>query len=82
MSVNGTKLKEDVHLKEETRILTIVDRVAKNKGTDRSALYREAIRHWLGENSHLNDQEKKDLGINGPAKKESASTIANESGGD
>jgi metal-responsive CopG/Arc/MetJ family transcriptional regulator len=56
---------EVVHYRESTRILTIVDRVAANKGSDRSTIIRESIRFWLASNSHLSDQEKKDLGLNG-----------------
>jgi metal-responsive CopG/Arc/MetJ family transcriptional regulator len=59
---------EVVHYREEQRILTIVDRVAKSKGSDRSTIIRESIRFWLGYNSHLTDQEKKDLGVNGQTK--------------
>ena len=56
---------EVVHYREEERILVILDRVAKNKGTDRSAICREANRFYLASNSHLTAEEKKDLGING-----------------
>ena len=63
LSGNGTKLKENIHFREDERILFIVDRLAKNKGSDRSAVYREAIRYYLAANSHLTDQEKKDLGF-------------------
>jgi len=72
LAATQSRLEEDVHFKEEKRILAIVDRVAKNKGSDRSAMYREAIRTWLASNSHLTDQEKKDLGFNGQPKKEGA----------
>jgi metal-responsive CopG/Arc/MetJ family transcriptional regulator len=57
-----------VHFWEDNRILAIIDRVAKNKGTDRSAICREANRFYLASNSHLTAEEKKDLGINGASK--------------
>ena len=60
MEVAG-KFDQTVSFRDEKRILLIVDRIAKNKGTDRSALYREAMRFYLAEASHLTDQEKKDL---------------------
>lgn len=53
---------ETVSFREDTRILTMVDRVARNKGSDRTALYREAIRYYLAANSHLTEQEQTDLG--------------------
>lgn len=64
LATNGPKLQEDVHLHGDERIFKIVDRVTKNRGTDRSAIYREAIRRYHAENSHLTDEEKKDLGLN------------------
>jgi metal-responsive CopG/Arc/MetJ family transcriptional regulator len=60
---------EILHIREDKRIVEIYDRVAKNKGSDRSSLMREAHRFYLAANSHLSDQEKKDLGVNGEAKK-------------
>jgi metal-responsive CopG/Arc/MetJ family transcriptional regulator len=36
-----------VNFREDPRILKVVDEIAMMKGTDRSALYREAIRFWL-----------------------------------
>ena len=57
--------KKLVSLRERPWILKIMDRVAKSKGTDRSAVYREAARFYLASNSHLTAEEKKDLGING-----------------
>jgi metal-responsive CopG/Arc/MetJ family transcriptional regulator len=53
---------EPVSYREEKRILDIVDRVASSRGTDRSAIIREATRFWLAANSLLPEQEKKDLG--------------------
>lgn len=55
------KFDETVSFRDEKRILVIVGRLAKNKGTDRSALYREAMRFYLAEASHLTEQERKDL---------------------
>ena len=62
---DGRRIWEPVSFREDDRILKIMDRVAKSKGTDRSAVYREAARFYLASNSHLTPEEKKDLGING-----------------
>jgi hypothetical protein len=43
----GMRLEETVNFREDPGILKIVDEIAVTKGTDRSALYREAIRFWL-----------------------------------
>ncbi len=51
--------------RESKRIVGIVDRIAGNRGTDRSGIYREAIRYWLADNSYLTDQEKQDVVGNG-----------------
>jgi metal-responsive CopG/Arc/MetJ family transcriptional regulator len=56
-------LTEPVSFREDLRILRLMDRVAKSKGTDRSAVYREAARFYLASKSHLTAEEKKDLGI-------------------
>ena len=61
--LSAQKATECVSFREEPRILKIMDRVAKSKGTDRSALYREAARFYLATKSHLTGEEKKDLGI-------------------
>jgi predicted transcriptional regulator len=45
--MSGVRLQETVNFREDTRILKVVDEIAMIKGTDRSALYREAIRFWL-----------------------------------
>lgn len=50
-------------MKEEERILKIVDQVAKNRGCDRSAIYREAMRFWLASNGFLTVEEKRALGV-------------------
>ncbi len=63
MGLETAGLGETVHFREEHRILEKVDRLAKSKGTDRSAIYREAVRYYLAANSHLTAEEKKDLGI-------------------
>jgi hypothetical protein len=60
---SSSALSEVVSFKEDLRILRIMDRVAKSKGSDRSALYREAARFFLGCKSYLTVEEKKDLGI-------------------
>jgi metal-responsive CopG/Arc/MetJ family transcriptional regulator len=57
------KVWEPVSFREDQRILKIMDRVAQSKGTDRSAVYREAARFFLASNSHLTSDEKKDLGV-------------------
>ena len=38
---------EPVSFREEKEVVEKVDRLAKERGTDRSALYREAIRLYL-----------------------------------
>ena len=63
MGLETAGLGETVHFREEHRILEKVDRLARSKGTDRSAIYREAVRYYLAANSHLTAEEKKDLGI-------------------
>jgi metal-responsive CopG/Arc/MetJ family transcriptional regulator len=60
---DATKEPVSITIKEETRILKIIDRVAKNKGSNRSVVYREAARFFLASNSYLTPEEKKDLGI-------------------
>jgi len=47
-----------------------VDDVAEKRGTDRSAMYRMAMRYWLAQNSHLTNDEKKALGLNDQTKTE------------
>jgi predicted transcriptional regulator len=49
---------EPVSFREEPATLEKVDRLAQSRGTDRSAIYREAVRYFL---AHLPDQEKKAL---------------------
>ena len=61
VSLQESVKKETVNFREEVRILTIVDRVAGNQGQDRSSLYRRAMRFFLASNSHLSEQEKKDI---------------------
>ena len=58
-----TEKRSKVNLREEDRILMIVDRVAKNRGSDRSSVYREAVRYYLAANSLLTEQEQIDLGV-------------------
>jgi metal-responsive CopG/Arc/MetJ family transcriptional regulator len=72
LSDSDRQLTEHVSFRDSRRIIIKVDDIAEKKGTDRSALYREAIRFWLAANSHLTDEEKKALGVNGEAKKEGA----------
>jgi len=60
--LNSGKGKTVVHFWEDDRILAIIDRVAKNRGSDRSAVYREAARFYLAMNSHLTEQEQIDVG--------------------
>jgi metal-responsive CopG/Arc/MetJ family transcriptional regulator len=57
------KLSEQISFKDAKHIVQKVDDIAQKKGTDRSALYREAMRYWLGANSHLTEDEKKALGV-------------------
>jgi len=54
---------ECVSFREDKRILTILDRVARNKGTDRSGVYRESVRYFLAAKSLLTEQEQIDLGV-------------------
>jgi len=63
MTINGNEFTEQVTFRETKRILAIVDRVSQNRGVQRTDLIRQAIRAWLASESHLTDQEKKDLGI-------------------
>ena len=71
--MSDTELHEQVTFRETKRVLEIVDRVVTNRGWNgRATLIREAIRTWLANGSHLTEQEKKDLGVNGKAKNESA----------
>ena len=63
MKLRAKRYKEFVHLKEEERTVAIVDRVAKSKGSDRSGVYREAVRYYLAANSLLTEQEQIDLGV-------------------
>jgi predicted transcriptional regulator len=49
---------EPVSFREEPSVLEKVDRLANSRGTDRSAIYREAIRYFL---ENLPDREKKTL---------------------
>lgn len=70
--MSDTELHEQVTFQTK-RVLEIVDRVVTNRGWNgRATLIREAIRTWLANGSHLTDQEKKDLGVNGETKKEGA----------
>ena len=59
-------LPKPVSFMEEVRILEIVDRLADFRGTDRSSIYREAIRAFI---RNLPEQEKKALEITEPAAK-------------
>lgn len=68
MVLSDMQLSEQISFRDAKRIVTKVDDIAEKKGTDRSALYREAMRFWLATNSHLTDEEKKALGINGQTK--------------
>ena len=60
------ELSEQLSFRETKRIVEIIDRVAKNRGLQRTDIIRQAIRGWLASNSHLTDQEKKDLGVDQP----------------
>ena len=66
--MSDTGLSEQITYRETKRIVDIVDRVAKNRGLQRTDVIREAVRTFLANGSHLTDQEKKDLGFNGQAK--------------
>ena len=63
MKPRAKRYKALVHFWEDERILMIVDRVAKNRGSDRSGVYREAARYYLAANSLLTEQEQIDLGV-------------------
>jgi metal-responsive CopG/Arc/MetJ family transcriptional regulator len=65
---DGMELSEQVSFRDAKRIIAIVDDVAEKRGTDRSSMYRMAMRYWLAENSHLSEEEKKALGLNGKTK--------------
>jgi metal-responsive CopG/Arc/MetJ family transcriptional regulator len=57
------QLSEQISFRDCKRIVMKVDDIAEKKGTDRSAMYRQAMRFWLAANSHLTDEEKKALGV-------------------
>jgi hypothetical protein len=61
---------EPVSFRDTKRIVSKVDSIASARGTDRSGMYRLAMRYWLADNSHLGDDEKKALGLNGSRKKD------------
>ena len=63
MKLRAKRYRELVHFREDERILKIIDRLAKNRGTDRSGVYREAVRYYLAANSHLTEQEQIDVGV-------------------
>jgi len=63
MTMSDTKLSEQVSFRETERIVDIIDRVAKNRGWQRTDLVRHAVRTWLANGSHLTEEEKKDLGV-------------------
>jgi len=63
MTVSDTELSEQVSFRETKRIVAIIDRVAKNRGWQRTDLVRHAIRTWLANGSHLTEEERKDLGV-------------------
>lgn len=45
---------EAVSFREDRRVLKVVDRICRRSGSDRSAIYREAVRFWLEEKEHIN----------------------------
>jgi len=75
-------LEERIEVRMSKRDHNLLEQFATHNGCSISDVARKAIKLLLGQYSYLPDEEKRALGINGPAKKESASTIANESGGD
>ena len=53
---------EDVHFWEEEAVLSRVDRLAQKRGTNRTALYREAMRFYL-DSDRVTPEEKKNLSL-------------------
>ena len=56
-SQSPARYTELVNVRESKRILELVDQVVETRGSDRSTVYREAIRHFLAANGLL-DKEK------------------------
>lgn len=48
---------------ESEEIVALIDKVAQNRGTDRSGFLREIVRQKLAELSFLPDEVKKSLGV-------------------
>lgn len=54
---------ETITFRENKRIAGLVDQTAAARGTDRSGLYREAMRFWLAKNGLLTVEETRALGV-------------------
>ncbi len=52
-----------VVFREERKLVSVIDRIALNKGINRSDFIREAIRKRLAEIGFLSDDSKKALGM-------------------
>jgi len=62
-SQNPARYTELVNVREDKRILELVDQVVEARGSDRSTVYREAIRHFLTARGLLDKENLKILGI-------------------
>lgn len=58
-----SRFQQTMSLWEDKRILELVDQVATARGSDRSGIYREAIRFWLAKNKLLPERESAMLGV-------------------
>jgi metal-responsive CopG/Arc/MetJ family transcriptional regulator len=60
---NLARYTELVNVREDKRILELVDQVVEARGSDRSTVYREAIRHFLAAKGLLDKENLRILGI-------------------
>jgi predicted transcriptional regulator len=58
---NKAKYTEPLTIREEKRILELVNQVAEARGSDMSTIYREAIRQFLAKLRLLNEEAMKFL---------------------
>jgi len=56
MTTPAERFTEPISFRDELSVVQKVDCLARSRGTDRSALYREAIRYFL---DNLPEREKK-----------------------
>ena len=52
-----------IAFRDETTIIELIDKIARERGIDRSDFIREAIRRRLADLSFFNEETKKALGI-------------------